>query len=90
LYDDGVTVDDVLIQYQNRLHELQTGLHQLRLPHALTAFVLVIALVMAFTLSLSAIRGQISFLWPPVPILVAGAFAAAFSRIEDSDPACGG
>jgi MutS domain V len=75
LYDDDVTVDDVLIQYQNRLHELQTGLHQLRLPHALTALVLAMTLVLVFTLSLSAIRGQISFLWPPLPVLAAGASA---------------
>ena len=60
----------VLVAYENRLRELQTGLAQLRLPHALSAGILAIALGLILALSLYAIRRQVSFVWPSVPIPV--------------------
>jgi hypothetical protein len=70
-----VTIQDVLVQYEGRLHELQAGIAQLRLPIALTAIVLAIAVGLFLALGLYAIRQQASFLWLSFPI--AGAAASA-------------
>jgi len=67
----NVTVHDVLVLYEDRLRELEVAIAQLRLPHALSAGVLMIALVLFLALSLYAIRKQVSFVWPSLPIPVA-------------------
>jgi len=83
-YDDGVTIQDVVVQYENRLLELHAGIAQLRLPHALAAGVLTIALGLFVALGFCAIRGQVSFLWPSLPIPVAAASARRIQRTRRS------
>jgi hypothetical protein len=73
LYHDHVTIHEVLIQYEDRVHQLQAGIEQIRLPHALAMGVLTVALGVFLALSFYAIRGQVSFLWPSLPITVAAA-----------------
>jgi hypothetical protein len=70
-----MSVQDVLIQYENRLGELHSGMAQLRLPFALTAAILAIAIGLFLVLSLYAIRMQVSYLWLPLPALIAAASA---------------
>jgi hypothetical protein len=63
-YHDGVTIHEVVVQYEGRLLELQAGIAQLLVPQALAAGILTIAVGLFLALSLYAIRGQVSFLWP--------------------------
>jgi hypothetical protein len=77
---EGVTVHDVLIQYQMRFRDLEAGVAQLRWPHALTAGVLALAIGVFFALALFAIRGQVSFFWPSLPLPVAAASAHRLRR----------
>jgi hypothetical protein len=65
-----MSVHNVLIQYENRLSDLQLSIVQLRLPHALTAAVFAIAIGLLLVLSLYAIRMQVSYFWPPLPALI--------------------
>ena len=65
-----MSVHDVLIQYENRVSDLHLSIVQLRLPHALTAAMLAIAIVLFFVLSVYAIRMQVSYLWPSLPALI--------------------
>jgi len=55
-----VTVHEVLIQYEDRVCQLQAGVEQIRLPHALAASVLMTVLALFLALSLYAVRGQLS------------------------------
>ena len=68
-----VAVPDILSQYESRLGDLHSAITQLRLPYALTAAVLAIAIGLFLVLSLYAIRMQVSYLWPPLPALLAAA-----------------
>ena len=70
-----MNIHDVLIRYEGRLAELHAGIAQLRLPHALNALLLAVAIGLFALLSLYAIRAQMSYLWPPLPAVVA-AFSA--------------
>ena len=70
-----MSVRDVLIQYENRLSDLQLSIVQLRLPHALTAAILVIAIGLVLVLILYAIRMQASYLLPAFPGSDRGGFA---------------
>jgi MutS domain V len=79
-----VTVGEVLIQYEDRVRQLQAGIEQIRLPHAVAASVLTIAVALFFALSLYAIRGQVSFLWPSLPITVAVASARGLQKNRQS------
>ena len=72
MYDDDVTVHEVLIQYEDRVRQLQACVEQIRLPHALAASFLIIALALCLALSFYAIRGQLSLLWPSLPITPIG------------------
>src|SRR5579863_121796 len=74
-YYDDVTVSDVLLLYEGRLRELQAGLAPLQLRNALAAIVLAIGLGLFVALSLSAIKKQVSFLWPlvAIPVVVVAA-----------------
>ncbi len=65
-----MSVHEVLIQYENRLSDLHLSIVQLRLPHALTAAILAIAIGLFLVLSLYAIRMQVSYLWPSLPALI--------------------
>ena len=79
-----MTVHDVLVLYEDRLRELEAAIAQLRLPHALSAGVLMIALGLFLALSLFAIRKQVSFVWPSLPIPVAAASARRLQRNRQS------
>ena len=79
-----MTVHDVLVQYEGRLGELQTGIAQLRLPHALSASVLGIALGLFLALGIYAIRKDISFVWPSLPIPVVAVSARRLQRNRQS------
>ena len=79
-----MTIHEVLVQYEERVRQLHTGIEQLRLPNALTAGVLTLALGLFLALSLYAIRGQVSFLWPSLPITVAAASAQRLHRNRQS------
>ncbi len=81
---NDVTVHDVLLQYENRLCELQAGIAQLRLPHAFTTVVLAVAVGLLFPLSLYAVRRQVSFLWPSLPISVTAACARRLQQDRKS------
>src|SRR5947207_15929913 len=70
-----MSVHDVLIQYENRLSDLHLGVVQLRLPHALTAAILAIAIGWFLALVLYAIRMQAFYLLPSLPALIAVASA---------------
>lgn len=74
-----VTAQDVLIHYQARIQELQTGIAQIRMHYALSAGLFALAVTVFLALGLYAIRGQISFFWSPLPI---PAVAAAARRIQ--------
>jgi hypothetical protein len=76
-----VTIQDVIVQYEGRIVELQSAIAHLRWPHALAAGVLTIAVAVFLALGLYAIRGQVSFLWPSLPIPVA---AASLRRLRQT------
>ncbi len=80
-----MTVHDVLAQYESRLLELQTAIAQLRLPHALVAGILTIAVGLFLALGLYAIRGQMSFLWTSPPVLIAVASARRLQQARQSE-----
>jgi hypothetical protein len=80
-----VTLSEVLIQYEGRVLELEAAIAQLRWPHALAAGVLTLALGLFLALSLYAVRGQISFLWPSLPIPLAAASARRLRRARQSE-----
>lgn len=75
-----MTIHDVVVHYEGRLLELQAGIAQLRLPHALAAGVLTIAVGLFLALGLYAMRGQVSFLWPTLPIPAAAVSARRLQR----------
>lgn len=70
-----MSVHDVLIQYENRLSDLHLSIVQLRLPHALTAALLAIAIGLFLVLILYAIRMQGSCFLPSLPAFIAAASA---------------
>ncbi len=80
MYDDDVTIDDVLMQYESRLGELHTGIAQLRLPNALTAAIFVVAIGMFLVFGLYAIRAQVSYLWPCLSFSTAAFSARRLQR----------
>jgi len=69
-YHDDVTASEVLLQYEGKLRELHAGLTPLPLRNALAAIALAIGVSLMIVLSLYAIRRQVSFLWPLLPIPV--------------------
>jgi MutS domain V len=79
-----VTLHDVLIQYESRLHDLQAGLAQARLLHTVSALVLTMAVAVVLMLSLYAVRQQVAFWWPSVPIPVVAVSARRYSRYRQS------
>jgi hypothetical protein len=79
-----VTFQDVVVQYEGRILELQVSLAQLRWSHAIAAAVLAIAFALFLVLGLYAIRGQLFFLWPSLPIPVAAASARRFQQLRRS------
>jgi hypothetical protein len=74
----------VVIQYEERLRQLQAGIEQLRLLQALATTALTIAVALFLALSLYAVRGQVSFLWSSLPIPIAAASARRLQRQRKS------
>jgi hypothetical protein len=64
--------------------ELQSAIAQLRWPHALALSALTLALALFLALSLYAIRGQVSVLWPALPVPVAAASARRLQKFRQS------
>jgi hypothetical protein len=83
-YDCGVTLRDVVIQYEGRLQDLQTGLEQARHLHTASAFVLAGALAVFMMLSLYAMRQQVAYWWPSLPIPVVALSARRYARNRQS------
>ena len=79
-----MTVQEVVVQYESRIRELQASAAQVRLPDGLAACALAAALGLLLLLSLYAIRGQMSFLWPSLPIPVAAASARRLRQTRQS------
>ena len=79
-----MTIQDVIVQYEGRIRELQTSAAQVRFPDALAACALAAALALLLALSLYAIRGQMSFLWPSLPIPIAAASARRLRQSRQS------
>lgn len=79
-----MTIHDVAVQYEGRIIELQSAIDQLRWPHALAAGILTVTIGLFLALSLYAIRGQLSFVWPSVPIPVAAASARRLRQTRQS------
>jgi hypothetical protein len=79
-----VTLQEILVHYEGRVAELQASIAHLRWPHALAASLLTIACALFLALSLYAIRGQLSFLWAPLPIPLAAASLRRLRRARQS------
>lgn len=79
-----MTFQDVVLQYEGRLLELQAALAQLRWPQALAAGTLAVTVGLFLALSLYAFRGQLSFLWPSLPIPVAAVSARRLRQARQS------
>ena len=79
-----MTIHDVAVQYEARILELQSGIAQLRLPHAFAATILTACVGLFLALGLYAIRGRVSFLWPSLPIPVAAASARRLQKTLQS------
>jgi hypothetical protein len=79
-----MTVHDVLIQYESRLSELQTGIANARLNYHLGAVVLALATALFLTLGIYAIREQIAYWWPSLPIPVAAVSARRYRQQRES------
>ncbi len=75
-----MTIHEVVVQYEGRLLELQASIAQLLLPQALAAGMLTIAVGLFLALSLYAIQGRVSFLWPTLPIPAAAVSARRLQR----------
>jgi hypothetical protein len=80
-----VTIQEIVIQYEGRILELQSAIAHLRWPHALAAGMLAIALGLFLLLSLYAFRGQVSFLWSSLPILMVAASARRLRKSRQSE-----
>ncbi|MGA2883055.1 MAG: DNA mismatch repair protein MutS [Bryobacteraceae bacterium] len=77
-------IQPIVVEYEGRIFELQSAMAQLRWPHALAAALMTIAVALFLVLSLYAVRGQLSFLWPALPIPVAAASAQRLQQARRS------
>jgi hypothetical protein len=66
-----VTLDDVVLRYQVRLQELQAGMEHARAHSAEAAAVLVVAAAAFVVLGWYALRKEVGFWWPAMPLPVA-------------------
>ena len=79
-----MTLHDVVIQYEGRLQDLQTGLAQARYLHNASALVLASAVAVFMMLSVYAVRQQVAFWWPSVPIPIVAASGRSYARSRQS------
>jgi hypothetical protein len=80
-YDDGVTAQEVLIQYEGKLQELQAGLAQVRLQHMAAAAALLFAAALTLTLAVYALQRRVPQWWLALPIPVVAASALHYRRL---------
>jgi hypothetical protein len=79
-----VTIPELLVQYESRMSELQTGLEHARLHGGVAAAALAIAFGLFLMLGASAVRQRISFVWPPLPLPLIAIAARRYQRFERS------
>ena len=79
-----MTLQEILVHYEGRVAELQASIAHLRWPHAFAASLLAVAGALFLALSLYAIRGQLSFLWTPLPIPLAAASLRRLKRARQN------
>lgn len=79
-----MTVHEVLIQYESKLRAMQAGMAQARLHSNVAAVVLAIAAALFLMLGLYAVRQQVSYWWPSVPVPVAAVSARRFRQHRQS------
>ena len=81
-------VFDVLAEYERRFGAMQHGMMQARAGHLSAATVLAIAVALFLMLGTYAIRKQVSFWWPTLPVPVAAASARLFARRRKDEYRC--
>ena len=79
-YHNDVTIEDLLIQYEDKLRELQAGLMHARFSNTVTGVIFATSAVLFLALFLGTARQQLSSLWLSLPLPVAAASAHRFRR----------
>jgi hypothetical protein len=74
-----VTIQDVIAQYEGRLRELEAAIAQFRLTDARSTGMVAIAVGLFLVFGFYTLRGQLSMLWPSLPIPLA---AVAMQRLQ--------
>lgn len=84
-----MTLEQVVLQYEGRILELQTGLGQILRSQALAALLLTLAVAILLAFGIYAIRGQMSFLWPSLSVPVAAGSARRLRQTRQSESRLG-
>jgi len=79
-----MTIDQLLVQYESRLHELNNGLMQARVHHIASSIAFAVSTALFLILSLYAIRKDVSFLWPSLPLPIAALSVRRFRHTQQS------
>lgn len=79
-----MTLPEVLIHYQDKLREMQAGIVNARLHSNAAAIVLIAAAVFFLVLAFYAVRLQVSWWWPSIPIPVVAASARRYRQQRES------
>jgi hypothetical protein len=79
-----VGIDDVLIRYETRLNDVQMGMEQARLHHIAAAVLLVVVGALFLTLGLYAIRKQLPFWAPLLPIPIEALAVQRYRRYREA------
>jgi hypothetical protein len=83
-YHSCVTVHEVLLQYEGRLRELEASLAHARVHGTISAVVTALVIALFLMLGLYAIRQQVSFLWPSLPVPLAVLSARRYRLYQQS------
>lgn len=75
----------MIAQYEARLLDLHTAISNLRVPHLLAICVFAVALTACAVLSVYILRGQVSFLFIPLPVVLSAASARSLRRIQEAE-----
>ena len=84
MYDDDVTINDVLIEYERRLSAVHVGIAQARTHHTAAAAVFAIAAVLFLILGLYAVRKEAPVWWPSLPVPLAAASARLYGQYRQA------
>src|SRR5580700_6216842 len=79
-----MTVHDPLIEYENGLRVLQGSIEHARLNYHLGGMVLALAVALFLVLGVYAIRQQVAYWWPSLPIPVAAVSARRYRQQRES------